>query len=157
MQFTKRPLYDAESSGAKDLGDLPEWDLSDLYATPDAKEFGRDMAWLEKACAEFAKDYDGKLADLDAQGLLECVLRYEHIDGCLGESCPSPVCVIIRTPPMPSAPSSWPMPGPDNRFHDSAGVFHPRTQPAGRRSSDRVVDANEDLARFKPVFDRCGR
>jgi len=40
------------------LGDLPEWDLSDLYPAPDAKEFKRDMDWLEEACASFAADYE---------------------------------------------------------------------------------------------------
>ncbi len=72
----------AETGGG--LGDLPEWDLSDLYPAPDAKEFKRDMDWLEKACADFAVDYEGKLADLDADAMLECVLRYEKIDVIAG-------------------------------------------------------------------------
>ena len=46
-----RPVFDANSS-AGGFGRLPEWDLSDLYAGPDAPEFAADMAWLEKACAE---------------------------------------------------------------------------------------------------------
>ena len=41
---------DARTEGAsgKDFGDLPEWDLTDLYAAEDAKELKRDMAFLEK-------------------------------------------------------------------------------------------------------------
>ncbi|HGG65261.1 MAG TPA: oligoendopeptidase F, partial [Rhodobacteraceae bacterium] len=75
------PVFDATSAagGTGDFGDLPEWDLSDLYPAPDAPEFARDMEWLEKACADFASEYEGKLADLDAAGLLKCVQEYEAI------------------------------------------------------------------------------
>ncbi|WP_457647811.1 M3 family oligoendopeptidase [Profundibacter sp.] len=75
------PVFDATSSAgsAGDFGDLPEWDLSDLYPAPDAPEFARDMKWLEKACADFASEYEGKLADLNAAGLLKCVQEYEAI------------------------------------------------------------------------------
>jgi oligoendopeptidase F len=62
------------------FGDLPEWDLTDLYAAPDAPEIARDFDWLEKACADFAADYEGKLATLDAAAFLRCVRRYEEID-----------------------------------------------------------------------------
>ncbi len=62
------------------FGELPDWDLSDLYAAPDAPEIARDFDWLEKACAEFAADHEGKLAGLDAASFLRCVQRYEEID-----------------------------------------------------------------------------
>ena len=70
------PVRDANASaGGEPLGNLPEWDLSDLYTGEDAPELKRDLDWLEEACASFARDYDGKLAGLDADGLLDCVLR----------------------------------------------------------------------------------
>ena len=48
--FAKTPLFDANASaGGKNLGDLPEWDLTDLYASPDAPELKRDLDWLEEA------------------------------------------------------------------------------------------------------------
>ncbi len=62
------------------FGDLPEWDLTDLYAADDAPELARDMAWLEKACADFAATYEGKLGTLDAAGMLAAVQAYEQID-----------------------------------------------------------------------------
>ncbi|WP_101341567.1 M3 family oligoendopeptidase [Cereibacter azotoformans] len=74
-----RPVHDANAS-AGGLGNLPEWDLRDLYPAPDAAEFGQDMAWLKSACADFAATYEGKLASLDAAGLLTCVETYEKID-----------------------------------------------------------------------------
>ena len=80
MRFTPQPNFDANAIGGDAFGDLPEWDLSDLYTATDAPEFKRDMDWLETACAEFASDYEGKLADLTPDGWLECILRYEKID-----------------------------------------------------------------------------
>ncbi|WP_272005652.1 M3 family oligoendopeptidase [Roseovarius sp. ZX-A-9] len=79
------PVHDANaSSGAGDLGNLPEWDLSDLYTAEDAPELKRDLDWLEAACADFASDYEGRLADLDAGGLLECIKRNEAISTTAG-------------------------------------------------------------------------
>ena len=42
------------------------------------------MAWLEKECATFAADYEGKLVDLDAAAFPAIVLRYEKIEGVAG-------------------------------------------------------------------------
>ncbi len=80
-----QPTFDANANaGGDNLGKLPEWDLSDLYPAPDAPELQKDLDWLEKACADFAKDYEGKLADLDAAGLLECIERDEAISNIAG-------------------------------------------------------------------------
>ncbi|MFW5881667.1 MAG: oligoendopeptidase F, partial [Roseicyclus sp.] len=75
------PARDAATeSGSVPLGDLPDWDLSDLYAAPDAPELDRDLAWLATECAAFAADYEGRLAALSAGELLACIRRYETID-----------------------------------------------------------------------------
>ncbi|MCT8328038.1 M3 family oligoendopeptidase [Albidovulum sediminis] len=78
-----RPVFDANAA-AGGLGDLPEWDLSDLYAAPDAPEVKRDLDWLEGACAVFAADYEGKLATLDGAAMLDCIRRYERIEAVAG-------------------------------------------------------------------------
>ena len=80
----KTPLYDANAIGGNSLGALPEWDLDDLYTAEDAPELTRDMAWLETACADFASDYQGKLAGLSAAELLGAITRYEAIDVIAG-------------------------------------------------------------------------
>ncbi|WP_299848416.1 M3 family oligoendopeptidase [uncultured Roseovarius sp.] len=80
-----KPVFDAtDAASGKDLGDLPEWDLSDLYSSEDAPELQTDLDWLEKACADFAADYEGKLGTLDAAGLLECIHRDEKISNIAG-------------------------------------------------------------------------
>ncbi|WP_037259891.1 M3 family oligoendopeptidase [Roseivivax halodurans] len=85
LAHTPRPLFDVNATeGGRDLGDLPEWDLTDLYAAPDAPELKRDLDWLEDACQRFAADYEGKIADLDAAGFLEMVQRHEKIENIAG-------------------------------------------------------------------------
>ncbi len=79
------PVRDANAVGGSDnLGNLPEWDLSDLYTSEEAPELERDLEWLESECAAFAADYEGKLAQLDAAGLLACVQRNEKINAIAG-------------------------------------------------------------------------
>ncbi len=86
-----RPVPAArDSAGAAALGDLPEWDLSHLYAGMDAPEFRRD---LESALAEarsFAQVYRGKLDSIarsaDASVALYAALkRYEALDDLIGK------------------------------------------------------------------------
>ncbi|MBM9594833.1 M3 family oligoendopeptidase [Roseitranquillus sediminis] len=80
-----RPVFDAEVQAAgRDLGKLPEWDLTDLYQSEEAPEIARDLDWLEAACADFAATYQEKLSDLDADGLLACVHAYEKIENIAG-------------------------------------------------------------------------
>ncbi|MGH1458602.1 MAG: M3 family oligoendopeptidase [Paracoccaceae bacterium] len=80
-----RPIFDAHASGgAGGLGKLPEWDLSDLYSGEDAPELTRDLAWFEGEAAQFAADYEGKLAALDAEGFLGSILRSEKMDAIAG-------------------------------------------------------------------------
>ena len=62
------------------LGPLPEWNLDDLYPSTDSKELKRDFEWLEKACADFSASYQGKIASLGPDRLLECIQAREKID-----------------------------------------------------------------------------
>ena len=86
----------ADSQGAgtaatmgREIGDLPEWDLSHLYPGMDSAAFAAD---LDRALAEaqaFAGRYRGKLADLLAQedggaALAEAIGAYERLDDLLG-------------------------------------------------------------------------
>ena len=62
-----KPVRDANAQGGG-FGDLPDWDLSDLYPSAEGPEFAADMAELERSCGAFAQSYEGKLAGLDAAG-----------------------------------------------------------------------------------------
>ncbi len=74
----------ATDSGAGDLGELPEWDLTDLYASIEAPELSADFDRMQTACTDFAAKYQGKLASLDGDGLAGAIAAYEDIDRVLG-------------------------------------------------------------------------
>ena len=79
------PNFDSEQSkGSSELGQLPDWNLNDLYTSTDAKELVNDLNWLEKECDEFAKNYEGKLKFLSADEMLKCVVRNEKISSISG-------------------------------------------------------------------------
>jgi len=155
MQFAPRPAFDANTSGARDLGDLPEWDLSDLYESPDAAELKRDMDWLEEACASFAADYDGKLANLDAPGMLDCVLRYEKIDMIAGRIMSFMGLRYYQITTDADRAKA---------LSDAQDKITAYTAPLVffsleiNRIDDTALDAlfaeNADLTRYRPIFDR---
>ncbi|RFU11611.1 M3 family oligoendopeptidase [Rhodobacteraceae bacterium W635] len=146
---------DADASGGADLGPLPDWDLSALYTAPDAPEVTRDKDWLQTECAAFATDYEGKLADLSADEMLRAVQRYEKIDTVAGrlmsfaglryyQNTTDPEraqflsnmqeAITVSTTPL----VFWGLEFnrlPDDHF-------------------ERLMTANADLARYRPVFDR---
>ncbi|MBM3604991.1 MAG: M3 family oligoendopeptidase [Alphaproteobacteria bacterium] len=68
----------AQASG--DFGNLPEWDLTDLYPAPDSAELTADVERLGRMVQEFAAAYQGKLADLTPAQMLECIKASEQID-----------------------------------------------------------------------------
>ena len=68
-----------DPSAGKDLGDLPEWNLDDLYTGEDSRRLAADLDWLEQESAAFAAEYEGSLDTLDSDGLLLCIKRYERI------------------------------------------------------------------------------
>src|ERR1700743_3694105 len=43
-------------------GNLPEWNLADLYSGSDAPEVTRDLDRMDADCVAFETDYKGKLA-----------------------------------------------------------------------------------------------
>ena len=81
MRFDRELLRDTTLTGTQtEFGTLPDWDLTDLYPSPDAPELKADLTALEAKAASFAADYEVKLADLTAPQMLEAVQRYEEID-----------------------------------------------------------------------------
>ena len=67
------------------LGQLPTWDLTDLYASPQAPEIERDLKAAAAQAAEFRRSYEGKLKDLDGAGLLKAILAYEVLQELMGK------------------------------------------------------------------------
>ena len=67
-----------------ELGNLPQWDLADLYPGRDSPELKRALADSETDAAEFAKTYEGKLAALSGDGLAKAIVEFERIQETLG-------------------------------------------------------------------------
>ena len=68
------------------LGTLPEWNLADLYAAPDAAAFKADMQKGEAEAKAFAAKYKGKLAELSGAELALALKGYEAISDLLGRT-----------------------------------------------------------------------
>jgi oligoendopeptidase F len=152
----KFPVRDANASrGAKDLGDLPEWDLSDLYEAEDAPELKRDLDWLEQACASFATDYEGKLHTLDAKGMLDCVLRNERISSVAGRIMSfAGLRYYQMTIDATRAKFMSDCQEKITNFTTPLVFF---TLELNRLEDDHLAGlfaASAELARYKPVFDR---
>ena len=149
------PVRDANPAGGKDLGPLPEWDLTDLYASETAPELKRDMEWLEKACADFAADYEGKLAGLDAAGMLECVHRNERISTIAGRIM-SFAGLRYYQQTMDGGRAKF-MGDCQEKITNFTTPLVFFTLELNRLEDDhlaKLFSANADLARYKPVFDR---
>ena len=137
------------------LGDLPEWDLSDLYASEDAAELKRDLDWLEEACRSFAADYEGKLAGLDAAGLLECTLRYEKIDVIAGRIMSfAGLRYYQKTTDGARAKFMSDMQDKITAFTTPLVFFSLEFNRIEDAHYDGMMGESADLARYKPVFDR---
>ena len=78
-----------EAAALSALGNLPEWNLADLYPGIDAPEVAADLARAEAECAAFEEAYKGKLAEIAASAgagaeFGAAVVRYEKIEDLLG-------------------------------------------------------------------------
>jgi len=151
----KTPVFDANATGGNAFGDLPEWNLDDLYTAEDAPELLRDMEWLERECADFAQSFEGKLAGLDAAGLLKAVQRYEQIDVVAGRimSFAGLRYYQITT----DADRAKFMADVQDKItaYTTPLVFYGLE--FNRLDDDLLaglIAQNDDLARYKPVFDR---
>ncbi|MCF3932167.1 M3 family oligoendopeptidase [Acuticoccus sp. M5D2P5] len=77
------------ASGGTPLGSLPEWDLSDFYASPDAPALANDLSSLADDSRAFEGAYKGKLAEMIAGAgggakLAAALKRYEGLEDRMG-------------------------------------------------------------------------
>ncbi|CUH76210.1 M3 family oligoendopeptidase [Tropicibacter naphthalenivorans] len=154
--MTIQPTFDANANaGGKDLGGLPEWDLTDLYPSDDAPELKRDLDWLEEACRSFAADYEGKLATLSADELLTCVQRNERIDNIAGRIMSfAGLRYYQLTIDAERAKFLSDCQEKITNFSTPLVFFTLELNRLEDDHLDKLFAQNGDLARYKPVFDR---
>src|SRR6266850_2008081 len=66
------------------LGELPTWNLSDLYSSPTGPDLDADLKRAAADSESFAKDYEGKVAGLDGKALGAAVARFEVLSDLMG-------------------------------------------------------------------------
>ncbi|MDW6025065.1 M3 family oligoendopeptidase [Mesorhizobium sp. BAC0120] len=89
MTSTTNPTAKAAAStGTSALGELPEWNLADLYAGMEASELKRDLDKAATDAIAFEARWKGKLAAEAAKGAVgslgQCLREYEALDELIG-------------------------------------------------------------------------
>ncbi len=154
--FTKvRPVFDANTNASAPFANLPDWDLTDLYPAPDSPEFHRDMGWLTQSCAGFAATYQGKLATLSADQLLDCVQSYEKIE-TTGGRIMSYAGLRYYQNTLDADRAKF-MADTEGQITDITAALVFFSLEFNRLEDDLLTShlaQNPGLARYKPVFDR---
>ncbi|KQI68928.1 oligoendopeptidase F [Loktanella sp. 3ANDIMAR09] len=154
--MTENRTFDAvNETGGSPMGDLPEWDLTHLYPATDSAEIKRDLDWLEEACTRFAADFEGKLADLDAAGLLEAVQRDEKINEIAGRIMSYAGLRYYQiTTDNDRAKFMADMQDRITTYTTPLVFYGLEFNRLPDDHLDTLLAQNEELRRYKPVFDR---
>ncbi|MFN3133844.1 M3 family oligoendopeptidase [Roseibium sp.] len=81
------PNFAPAASGTAELGDLPVWDLTDLYPSVDAPKVTSDLKEALDRAKTFEASYKGRLADLAANNvaaLVTAIRAYEDLEDLMG-------------------------------------------------------------------------
>jgi oligoendopeptidase F len=73
----------------RELGDLPEWNLDDLYRGMDDPELARDLGRAETTALDFERRFKGKIVELAGseragERLAEAIVAFEELEELLG-------------------------------------------------------------------------
>ena len=148
-------VLEANPQGGGAFGDLPAWDLSDLYASEDAPELHADLKQIEQACEDFSKDYDGKLAQLTADEMLKAVERYEAIDIIAGRIMSFAGLRYYQLTTDPERAKFMSDMQDKLTEHTTKLVFYGlEFNRLDEEILSKLLSQNIALARYKPVFDR---
>jgi oligoendopeptidase F len=148
-----RDMRDGVASN--EFGDLPEWNLDDLYPSTDGPEITKDMKWLSSECPSFAADYEGKLADLDAAGLLKCIQRFESIQGIMGRVMSfAGLRYYQNTTDADRGKFMSDMQGAITDMSTPMVFFSLELNRVDDTQLDTMVASNTALARYKPILDQ---
>lgn len=85
IELPRAPAAQAQR-GHNELGNLPVWNLDDLYPGNDAPELQADLAAAKADAKSFEADFKGKLEALAKSGkLIEAIRRYEALSDLSGK------------------------------------------------------------------------
>ncbi|MFB9173507.1 M3 family oligoendopeptidase [Roseibium salinum] len=81
------PVFAPHSSASAELGDLPEWDLTDLYPAVNAPEVAADLKESLERSKTFEASYKGRLGELakdNVPALVTAIRAYEDLEDLMG-------------------------------------------------------------------------
>ena len=137
------------------LGELPEWDLDDLYPSPDSKRISEDIGWLTVECKAFASDYEGKLSSLTANNMLICIKRYEKIEMVSGRIM-SYAGLRYYQKTTDETRTKFLTDNQDKITNITSDLifFSLEINKLVEHKLNALLKTNADLRRYKPIFDR---
>jgi len=146
--------FDAHDPEGGNFGDLPNWNLSDLYPTTDGKEISTDLENLEKNCGSFAADYQGQLDGLTSDGLLNCIERYEDIQNIAGRIMSfAGLRYYQNTTDSERSKFMADMQAKITNFTTPLVFFSIEINSIDDKVITKLLNSNEKLARYKPILD----
>jgi len=75
---------ETQSTTVAELGDLPRWDLSDLYAGPECEALQSDLKDARDRARALSESHARKVASLDGAALGQLIADYEAVQEILG-------------------------------------------------------------------------
>lgn len=69
---------------SKEFGELPVWELSDLYSGPDGDDLEAAFEEVARQIDAFAASYEDRVAELDGEAFGQAIVAYESISDLLG-------------------------------------------------------------------------
>tara|TARA_R110002096_G_scaffold7102_5_gene31516 strand:+ start:8943 stop:10778 length:1836 start_codon:yes stop_codon:yes gene_type:complete len=146
--------YDATDPTGGDFGNLPDWNLDDLYPSTDGPEITHDLVELEKNCAAFAKDYQGELDGLTPDGLLNCIERYEDIQNVAGRVMSfAGLRYYQNTTDADRSKFMADMQNQITNFTTPLVFFSLEINRIDDDVMNNLLNTNDKLSRYKPIFD----
>ena len=61
------------------LGDLPEWNLADLYENSDSSQINKDLKAIEELAKDFQVKYEAKISKLNPKELFHAIQEFESL------------------------------------------------------------------------------
>jgi len=82
-----RPVHAAQSAASSDVGNLPEWDLTDLYPSMDSPDVAQDLKESLDRATTFEASYKGRLSEMaenNVSALVTAIRAYEDLEDLMG-------------------------------------------------------------------------
>ncbi|WP_417310135.1 M3 family oligoendopeptidase [Devosia sp.] len=153
-----KPLHAPEAAAQKvhnQLGELPVWNLDDLYTGNDSAELKSDLDWAKTEAKAFEADYKGKLVSLtQSGGLRDAITRYEKLNDVTGRIGSYAFLQYVRNTQEPDKVKF--LGDTTQALTDlSTGLifFGLELNRIDESILDAAYAADAELARYKPWFD----